>query len=330
MTEGMKMPVKKPMKEPMKVLLDVDTGVDDSLAILYALLKPELEIVGISTVCGNVEAALAAENTLKILDLLEAPDIPVVRGREKPMEREWDGRVAVIHGHNGLGNVNLPRSSRSLCEEDVHEFHMRLAEEYAGELVLITLGPLTNVAYTLQKYPEFASKIKRVVMMGGTLQMRGNVSPVAEANFAGDPLACDTVFLSGMDITAVGLDVTMKTRLTREHLEFLTRHCSKRAVRAVEFINAAMVHYRQGNQLQNFCVDDSPLHDPLAVMAAVVPSLVRTQAMRARIERGGTYCRGMVVTDLREKPFESEYVNFAVEVDEDRAVRELLSVFWRE
>lgn len=318
------------MSGTMKVLLDVDTGVDDSLAILYALLKPELEIVGISTVCGNVESSLAAENTLKILDLLDAPDIPVVQGREKPMEREWKGRVTVIHGHNGLGNADLPQSSRSLCQEDVCDFHMGLAEKYAGELVLITLGPLTNVAGTVLKYPEFASKIKRVVMMGGTVQMRGNVSPVAEANFAGDPRACDLVFMSGMDITAVGLDVTMRTRLKQEHLEFLTHCCSARAKRAVEFINAAMVHYRLGNRIQNFCVDDCPLHDPLAVMAAVVPSLVRTEARRARIECQGTYCRGMVVTDLREKPFESEYVNFAMEVDADRAIGELLSVFWQE
>ncbi len=318
------------MSGRMKVLLDVDTGVDDALALLYALQKPEMEIVGISTVCGNVEASLAAENTLKILDLLDAPDIPVVKGREKPMEREWDGRVAVIHGDNGLGNVDLPRSSRSLRREDVCDFHMRLAEEYPGELVLITLGPLTNVAHTLLKYPGFAPMVKRVVMMGGTVQMRGNVSPVAEANFASDPKACDLVFTSGMDITTVGLDVTMRTRLKREHLEFLTRCCSNRARKAVEFISAAMVHYRLGNQIQNFCVDDCPLHDPLAVMAAVVPGLVRTEARRARIECGGTYCRGMVVTDQRERPFESEYVNFAMEVDADRAIRELLSVFWQE
>ena len=114
----------------MKVLLDVDTGVDDSIALLYALFNPEIEIVGISAVCGNVEAWLAAENTMKILDLAGAPDIPVAVGAEKPSCREWDGRVAFIHGKNGLGNVELPPSRRSTRDVDVSRFHMDLAEQY--------------------------------------------------------------------------------------------------------------------------------------------------------------------------------------------------------
>lgn len=314
----------------MKVLLDVDTGVDDSIAILYALLKPEVEIVGITTVCGNVEPSLGAENTLKILDLLDAPDIPVAAGAKQPLEKEWEGRVSFIHGDNGLGNVDLPESSRRLREEDASDLQMRLAKQYEGELVLVTLGALTNIAITLQKYPAFAKKIKKVVMMGGTLTMRGNVSPVAEANFAGDPKACDLVFLSGMDITVVGLDVTMKTRLKKEHLEFISSCCKPSCKKAVSYMNTALVHYWKGNQTQNYCVGDCPLHDPLAMMTAVVPSLVRTESRKARIECGGTYCQGMVVTDLREHPIQAEYVRFAVEVDEERAIRELLSVFWEE
>lgn len=137
----------------MKVLLDVDTGVDDSIALLYALFNPEIEIVGISAVCGNVEAWLAAENTMKILDLAGAPDIPVAVGAEKPSCREWDGRVAFIHGKNGLGNVELPPSRRSTRDVDVSRFHMDLAEQYEGELVVITLGPLTNIARTIREYP---------------------------------------------------------------------------------------------------------------------------------------------------------------------------------
>ena len=172
------------MKEErqMKVLLDVDTGVDDSIALLYALFNPEIEIVGISAVCGNVEAWLAAENTMKILDLAGAPDIPVAVGAEKPSCREWDGRVAFIHGKNGLGNVELPPSRRSTRDVDVSRFHMDLAEQYGGELMVITLGPLTNIARTIREYPGFVHKVKGLVMMGGTLTMRGNVSPVAEAN----------------------------------------------------------------------------------------------------------------------------------------------------
>lgn len=315
-------------QKKIKILLDVDTGVDDSVALLYALLHPQVEIVGITTVCGNVEAWLAAENTCKILDLVDAPDIPVVCGSEEPLEEKWEGRVSFIHGENGLGNVKLPESRRKVVREDVCTFQMRMADKYENELVLVTLGPLTNIARTIQTYPEFSGKIKKMVMMGGTVSMRGNVSPVSEANIATDPKACDLIFLSGMDITAVGLDITMKVRLKKEHIDWLDKHCSSRTRRAVDYIKEAMVHYFAGNQIQNYCMGDCPLHDPLAVMTAVVPSLVRVEKRKARVECRGTYCKGMVVTDLREHPIHAEYVGFALDVDEARALRELMSVFW--
>ena len=172
--------------------------------------------------------------------------------------------------------------------------------------------------------------IKNVTMMGGTLQTSGNVSPVSEANFYMDPAACDEVFRSGMDITVIGLDVTTKTRLRREHIQWLDTVCRSKARPAYAYLCSALEHYWTGNRIQNYCVGDCPVHDPLTMMAVMVPSLIKTQKRKARIECGGTYCRGMVVTDLREHPFEAEYVNFAVEVDQDRAIRELLSVFWEE
>lgn len=312
----------------MKVLFDVDTGVDDAFALLYSLFKPQYELVGISTVCGNVEPWLAAENTLKILDLADAPDIPVVSGASAPLKGKWEGRVSTIHGDNGLGNIELPRSRRRIQEEEVEDFHMRLAEQYEGELVLITLGPLTNVARTLKKYPSFAKKIRKMIMMGGTIATRGNVTPVGEANIVCDPEACDAVFLSGMDITAVGLDVTMQVRLKKEHMEWLDQCCSPKARKAVDFLKEALKHYWNGNQVQNHCIGDCPVHDPLAVMYAGTPSLIRTEIRRARIECGGTYCRGMIVTDLREHPIPGGDVSFALEVDSERALRELFSPFW--
>lgn len=314
----------------MKALFDVDTGVDDAAALLYALLKPQFEIVGISAVCGNVEAELAAANTCRILDLVDGPDIPVAVGADGPLQGRWEGRVRVIHGDNGLGNIELPESTRKPVKEAVEDFHMRLAREYEGELVLIALGPLTNVARTLRKYPDFAKKVRRMVMMGGTIHMQGNVSPVAEANVAGDPEACDQVFLSGMDITAVGLDVTTQVRLKKEHIDWLAQRPAKKAAKAVDFLRRALVHYWEGNQRQNYCIGDCPVHDPLAVMSAAAPGIVRTELRRARVECGGTYCRGMIVTDQREHPIPGGDVHFALEVDAERALREFLSAFWEE
>lgn len=314
----------------MKVLFDMDTGVDDAFALLYALLKPQFEIVGISTVCGNVESSLAAENTLKILDLVDAPDIPVVQGALCPLKGTWDGRVAAIHGENGLGNCSLPPGSRRLLTENVADFHMRLASRYEGELTVIALGPLTNIALTLQKYPDFAKKVKRLIMMGGALHVQGNVSPVGEANVVCDPESCDLVFLSGMDVTAVGLDVTTRTRLQQRHMEWLTRSCSQKAEKAVAFLNKALQHYFYGNQIQNYCIGDCPVHDPLAVIYTAAPCLFRTEIRRARVECGGDYCRGMIVTDRREHPMPGGDIRFVLEADAERALRELLSAFWEQ
>jgi len=279
-------------REDMKTAFDVDTGVDDSLALLYALNKPQFEIVGIATVTGNVEADLAAENTLKILDLAGAPEIPVTVGALRPLGSRWEGRVSVIHGDNGLGNVKLPASGRKTTGKGVEEHYLELGERCQGELVLIALGPLTNIAT--------------------------------------DPEAADLVFQSGMDITAVGLDVTTKVRLKRSHMDWLDTHCKASCRAEVDYLKEAFKHYRYGNQVQNYCIDDSPLHDPLAVMCAAVPSLVHTQMRKARVECGGTYCRGMIVTDLREHPFQAEYIRFATAVDEERALGELLSAFLEE
>lgn len=276
----------------MKTAFDVDTGVDDSLALLYALNKPQFEIVGIATVTGNVEADLAAENTLKILDLAGAPEIPVTLGALAPLRGRWEGRVSVIHGDNGLGNVKLPASGRKTTGKGVEEHYLELGERCQGELVLIALGPLTNIAT--------------------------------------DPEAADLVFQSGMDITAVGLDVTTKVRFKKSHMDWLDTHCKASCRAEVDYLKEAFKHYRYGNQVQNYCIDDSPLHDPLAVMCAAVPSLVHTQMRKARVECGGTYCRGMIVTDLREHPFQAEYIRFATAVDEERALGELLSAFLEE
>lgn len=312
----------------LKVILDVDTGIDDSIALLYAVKKPEIEIVGITTSCGNVDAQQAAENARRILDLADAPkEIPIVVGANRPLEGEWEGVVAAIHGDNGLGNVQLPASSRAILDVPVEDFLNDIAKKHQGELTLITLGRLTNIALTLEKYPEFARNIKNVVMMGGTVFHSGNVSPVAEANIEGDPLACDKVFTSGMDIMAVGLDVTTKTRLRRTDIEILMKQCREENKPVVQYMYDALDYYFRGNYLQDGCLDNCPVHDPLAVVASVMPELVTLRSMKARVECKGDFCRGMIVTDRRHRTFDAGYVRFAIDVNAEAAVEELLSVF---
>ncbi len=314
-----------------KILLDVDTGVDDSIAILYALFHPEVEVVGITTSCGNVDAMQAAENTLRLIELSQTKeDIPVVVGANAPLQGTWDGPVAFIHGDNGIGNVELPATTRKVMSDcKAEDFIYNMVCKYQHELTIVTLGRMTNLAIALEKYPDMKGMIKNVVAMGGTVDMRGNVTPVVEANFGGDPKACDMVFQAGLDLLVVGLDVTMRTRLTYNRVLEMSQYSSERCKPAVEYMLEALKHYMKGNRVQNYCINDCPLHDPLAMMVALNPSLVRTQRRKARIECEGTYCKGMVVTDLREQPFDAEFVEFAMEVDADRALNELMSVFWK-
>lgn len=311
-----------------KILLDVDTGVDDSIALLYALFHPEVEIVGITVGCGNVDAFQAAQNTLQILDLAKAGDIPVVIGANCPLSGVPQEGVPLIHGDNGVGNVELPPTVRKVVSGiSAEDFIYKKVLEYQGDLTIVTLGRLTNMALTLKKYPDMVSSKVKVVTMGGTLYVQGNVSPVAEANIYGDPEACDILFYSGLDILVVGLDVTEKTRLTRARIQRVCEYCSQDSKEALHYIEQALTHYMKGNRILSHCIDDCPVHDPLAMVAAVAPSIVKTRKMKARVECGGTYCKGMIVTDLREKAFDAQYVEFAVEVNAESALRELFSVF---
>lgn len=312
----------------MKMFIDCDPGVDDSIAILFALNRPDVEVVGISTSTGNVSAAQGAENALRILKLAgREGQIPVCVGAEKPLVGDVDGFPDFIHGVNGTGDVELPASSQKVVDMDVSDFMYQKACEYEGELVLISLGRMTNLANTLAKYPDYAKKIKRVVAMGGTVYSQGNVSPVVEANIGGDPEAADIAMLADWDMTLVGLDVTLKTHLTRIDVDKLLRCCLPGKKDMVTFMSEELKYYMNGSRKQNYTMEYSPLHDPLAMVIAVDPSVANTRKMVTRVECGGTWCRGKIVVDLREQPIEGRFVEHALEVDSRKALNILFAAF---
>ena len=310
------------------VLIDADTGIDDSIAILFALKRPDVRVVGITTGFGNTYASQAADNSLRIIQLA-APDykVPVAVGATGPLQGEWEGPVPHIHGDNGIGNAQLPPPNQKPLTEPAWDFIIRMAKEYAGKLTLVTLGRMTNLSLALQKEPALPQLVKNVVFMGGTYQAPGNVSPVTEANLAGDPEAADLVFSAGFDMTMVGLDVTLKVRLTAGHIEMLDKYAAPENRPIVAYLKEAMPLYFRFNRLQNNCLDHCPVHDPLAMMVAVDPSLVTIRRLPARVECGGTFCRGMVVADLREHPIDAPLLSICVDVDSRRAVEELLTTF---
>lgn len=310
------------------ILIDADTGIDDSIAILFALKRKDVRVVGITTGFGNTDARQAADNTLRLIKLSGVSyEVPVAVGATGPLVGEWEGPVPHIHGHNGIGDAQIPASDQQPLEEAACDFIVRMAKAYAGELTLVTLGRMTNLALALQKEPQLPKLVKNVVFMGGTYQAPGNVTPVVEANMAGDPEAADMVFQAGFDLTMVGLDVTQKVRLTAGHIDLLEKYAAPENAPIVDYLKQAMPLYFRFNRMQNNCLDHCPVHDPSALLVAVDPSLVTVQRLPARVECGGTFCRGMVVADLREYPIDAPYLSICVDVDARKALEELLTTF---
>lgn len=311
-----------------QILIDADTGIDDSIAILFALKRPDVRVLGITAGFGNTTAAQAAENSLRLIRLARPPyEVPVAVGAAGPLEGNWRGPDVNIHGANGLGGVELPAAAQRPLKEPAWTFLARMARERPGQLTLVTLGRMTNLARALEEEPKLPELLRQVVSMGGAFRVPGNVTPVAEANIAGDPEAADRVFRAGFNLTLVGLDVTQKVRLTADQVGLVKRYAAPENRAVAEYLEQVMPFYFRFNRLQNNCLDHCPVHDPLAMLAAVDPSVVTTRKMPARVEREGEFCRGMVVADLREHPFDAPGISICVDVDARRAVEELLTTF---
>lgn len=311
-----------------RMIIDCDTGIDDALAILYALKAPNVIVEGITTVFGNIDVQQASHNTLRLLALANPGyEIPVAVGASKALARETLGFSAHVHGENGIGGVELPPSSQRPLDEPAADFIVRLANENPGEIVLVTLGRLTNLAVALDMDPQLSTKLKKVVVMGGTIFKPGNVTPVAEANLWGDPEAADRVFTSGLPVQMIGLDVTLQTRIHIEHLELLKQFGKAENKAVIDFMLESLQFYFKFYREANYYVNSAPLHDPLALMAALRPDLLTWRQMKVRVEHQGEFTSGMVVADLRAQPKAGEFIEVAVDVEAEQAVGLFLSAF---
>lgn len=210
-----------------KVIIDCDPGIDDVLALLLALRSPELDVLGITVVCGNVPTVQGGENTLKVLEFLERLDIPVYLGETRPLVRTYVDAVDT-HGADGLGETFLPRTSVVSPKEGAVEFMAKTLLEQEGVSV-IALGPLTNLARLAEKHPDAFSGMEELVSMGGSYRSHGNCSPVAEYNYWCDPHAAKAVFnafsthpaLKEKHLHMIGLDVTREIVLTPNLVEYM-------------------------------------------------------------------------------------------------------------
>ena len=254
-------------KEKQKIILDVDTGVDDALAILLAIKSKKFDIKGITTVAGNTSLEQATINTLKILNLAKRLDIPVFKGNSKPLEGK--GRRGKTHGKDGLCEVSLRAADKKPEKIPAQKFIIETIKKYPSEIVIVATGPLTNIGKILKKHPQTSNKIKRIYIMGGAVERPGNVTPFAEFNFFSDSAAARIVFESGVPITLIPLDITMEVLITRD---WLLGKYGKSKDPITKFI-VEMVN----NRWRLIGKDSFYLHDPLALGAAIKESFVETK-----------------------------------------------------
>jgi purine nucleosidase len=305
------------MRRKLRMILDVDTGIDDALAIVLAVKRPAIALEAVTTVYGNIDVAAATRNTLQILEVAGAPDVPVAAGAARALTRPFIRKASHIHGPNGIGEVALPPPSRAPVAEAACDLIIRLARENPGEITLVPLGPMTNVALALMKAPETARLLDRIVLMGGSLfhpGVPGIPSPMADANFFNDPEAARIVFQSGARVTMVGFDVTMKTLFTGAMMDAL----AARGDAATRAVVQASRYYLAAYQAQYPDIAGCALHDPLAVAVAEQPDLVTVEPMQCDVECVGEITRGQVVADRRRTGKTVPNVDVCVDVDVPR------------
>ncbi|MBN1205582.1 MAG: nucleoside hydrolase [Myxococcaceae bacterium] len=267
---------------PRKLLIDTDPGVDDALALLLALGSPEAEVVGITTTFGNIETDAATLNALYLLEFSGHPEIPVAQGASAPLHGARRPAPTHVHGENGMGNVLIPAPRSHPIRDAAPEFIVRTVMGHPGEITLIMLGPLTNLALALELEPRLSTTVAQVVIMGGAFRVRGNVSDTAEANIFNDPVAASRVLSQGWPLTLVGLDVTTRVVLTPDYLQRFRQPPH----RLGELI-WRITRFYEDFHLRRYGLLGLYAHDPTAVACALEPGLFEYEEARVAVTLEG-------------------------------------------
>lgn len=306
-----------------KVILDLDTGIDDALAIFYCLGSPELELIGITGTYGNVQVAQGVRNALAILALCGRDDVPVFLGEPHALSKKSFEVMEIsefIHGKNGIGNVEIPDAERQPESMSAVDFIIESAHTYQKDLLYIPTGPQTNIATALRKDPSIKDKIGRMILMGGALTVPGNVHPWAEANINQDPEAANESFRSGLPATMIGLDVTLQTLLTYKETQAWRDLNTPQGAFVADMTDYYIKAYETTAPYLGGC----GLHDPLAVGVAADPSLVKCLDINMKVDtedpvRGRTIGNEMKLNDFDKS------MKVAVEVDVPRFLDEFMT-----
>lgn len=275
-----------------KVIIDTDPGIDDAMAILLALRSSELDVIGLTSVFGNATTEVTTLNALRLVELEGHYGIPVARGCERPLVLPLGEVGTYVHGEDGLGNTFPPLPKGKPLPLHAAQFILEALRRFPGEVTLLALGPLTNLALAVSLDPEAAALARRVVIMGGAAETRGNISPVAEANIYNDPHAAAIVFKASWPVTMVGLDVTTRVIMTPEYWERLYQAGN----RATDFLRAITPFYQQFHDQFYDMGGATHTHDPTAVAYLLVPEWFEALELPVYVETQGR-CMGQTVVD---------------------------------
>jgi purine nucleosidase len=250
------------------IIIDTDPGQDDAIAILLALASPEVDVLAITTVAGNVPQPTVTRNALALLALAGREDVPVYRGCERPLLRELY-TAEYVHGPTGVDGADLPRPR--VAAEPGHAVDLIVEaclDADDAPITLCPIGPLTNIGMAIAKEPRITERIERIIWMGGAFDEAGNTTPLAEFNAYVDPHAAHIVFTSGVPLTVFPLDVTHRALMLPRHIEALAARGTPVATAA-----AGMIRYYERHDMEKYDIPGAPMHDPCVIAFLIDPSL---------------------------------------------------------
>ncbi len=312
-----------------KLIIDTDPGIDDAQAIAYAIAHPSIELIGLTTVFGNASVERTTANALNILEVFEQPHVPVAQGADVPLKIPPFPAPDFVHGHDGIGNLDLAPAVAHVVQTTAAEFIVEQACRYPGEVTVVAIGPMTNLALALQLDPQLTDKLKQVIVMGGAVNVSGNVSPVAEANFINDPDAADQVCGAAWPLTLIGLDVTMQIALTDSHFHQLRQQAGGIG----EFLWQSSRFYVDFYTRVSPVVEDQPacaMHDASTLVYLTNPELFGFVSGPAVVVNQGP-ALGQLIVGQRQQPYllnhwnERPVLQAALRVDAESVIQTFIS-----
>ena len=310
---------------PQKVILDVDTGTDDAVALMMAALSPDLELIGATTVNGNTLVQNCTENTLRVFDYIGKSEIPVFQGMYLPLVRQNVLQAIPATGIHG-DFLDLPPARTKKQAQHAVDWLIETYMKSDGDIILVPVGPLTNIAAAIRKEPRILPKIPELVIMGGAHE-HGNSTPSAEFNIWLDPEAARIVVNCGRPIRMIPLDATHRALVSREDCARLREIGTPAAIATAVCTERRIAGYDQSQPMHR--LGAAPVHDALAVCAIIDPSIVTTQFINVDVETTGELTDGRTVCDFRHRSKGAPNVHFATDADEPKFVRMLMEILGR-